>query len=633
MKEKIKTIGKHIIEFVKENKSACICFLLAISVAITGTASFAKYVSGDPTRDNPGAAGFHNSAEIDGVSALSFTNMAFWGGLKDIGVSMNSLRTVNINVNNFEVIDGNRHTTEVTSEYSLVFELPQNFADELAIQLIDETDRAMTPQMVLSEFMKIVGPSNPTKVENTKNPLYNGKDYSGIDNNGNICSYIPFEVSYNSDGSYSMVSQHRDGTVITVEPFIKEDMAQTLYFRLWDVESKNQENVELEGGELLPPLLVTFTDDVPCYRITISRPEFTLSAGVSETDKYKLTLAPIEALRDTHLGGYLMNPDPDGNMVYAKSVQSGQPIYLSTVTEVVTSTDETPDKVTLMGSIPVHIKGKVETIDVADFYVEEMYGDMFEETMEPTYEYTTDMSRSKYYTYRSNRWRSANSSTGTYRIDIKLTKTTTLKVNYEIQVRKMTDITEKVTTTSVSDDKTHVEQDVERTTSVTNIVLDVFAQVTETVTYSEEYVYYQRSNTWSDWQQVDNFDRTFTSTYPQSYEMQNPPPVDKEAIVLTTEQVAEFAKREDVKAFLDEPDKVVEFKREKNYTENSQMIIPTSLAVPSLGGADVNISLDPLQTHIPNPNGSGMIQKYYISTSYSKNYPFYVKVHFEQTAQ
>ena len=72
MKEKLKKYAKYLLEFAKSNKITCICFLLAISVAVTGTASFAKYVSGDPINSNPNAATFHCYAEIDDVSALTF---------------------------------------------------------------------------------------------------------------------------------------------------------------------------------------------------------------------------------------------------------------------------------------------------------------------------------------------------------------------------------------------------------------------------------------------------------------------------------------------------------------------------------------------------------------------------------
>ncbi len=629
MKEKIKNYAKKLLKFTKSHKYSCTCFLLVIAMMLSGSLSLAKYVTANPLNENPSAAALHNNAKIDNVSALSFTNMAFWGGLEDIGVSMNSLRNVTMSVNNFEMVDGKQLVTEVTTEYSLIFELPQNFADKLALQLIDEADKAMTSQFVLSEFLSSVSPSKPSAIVKTQDPKYNGKKYSGINQNGDIVSYMTVKVDYDvSDGSYTLTSQDRDGTVITIEPFIKEDMEQTLYFRLWDVEDKGLENVELESGTLLPPLILTFNEDVPCYRITVRRPDFRLGPGDPETDTYKLSLAPVDALRDTHLGGYLMSMGSNGELAYARSIREGEKIYLSTVTETVSTNDGSDDRVTLMGSIPVHIVGREETNDLGESYRETSYREALVLTKTDVTE-TTGEAYTKYYTYRtsSRRWSNSDKNKGLYKIENYLKTTTSTITTYEIRVREVMTSSETVRTDSVSVDKTHVEQTVTKTVNTERFLIDALVKEDVTVTYTEYYKYYERRATGEDWgDPKDKFSYNFTGSYPKSYEMENPPKVEGTYIPLSTDEIAKLSNMKEIKdKYLVSQSTTNSFKREKNYTPSMQSIIPTSLYT-----ADPSISLDPLTTHITTQ--SGVIQKYYISTSYSKNYPFFVKVHFEQVA-
>ena len=629
MREKLKKYAKYLLEFTKMNKTTVICFILALSVAITGTASFAKYVSGDPISNNPGAAAFHCNAEIDDVSALTFTNMAFWGGLEDIGVSMNSLRNVTIDVNNFEVIDGKQLTTGVMTEYSLIFEAPQNFASKLALQLIDEDDNVLTSQIVLSDIISCVSASNPTGIFKTQDPLYNGKKYTGVTQEGNIVSFMTFDVTYDAvNNIYTAASRDRDGTVITIEPFMKEDTDQTLYFRLWDVESKGEEQVELESGTLKPPLIMTFKQDIECYRVTVSRPDFVLPAGTPVTNSYNLSLAPVDALLDTQLGGYLMEQDQNGDFFYARTLQAGKEIHLSTVMEVASTNDGSDDRVTLMGSIPVYIVGKVEENEIGKNIRETTYTAIYTD-VKSTSETTFDKDNSnytKYYTYRNKRWSNSNSTSGLYKIENHLITTTRVVTEYEIKVREVTEITEKVTTKSVSADKTHVEQDVKHEEVTTRVIMDATKKITTYVSYSEKYVYYQRSTTGStSWGNgKDSFTGVnFTGTYPQSYELEDPHQEELNNIFLTADEIEELKTVDVVKDKLSTSTSTVNYKRTINYTSTTTPIIPTSIYT-----ADDSISVTPLETHITTPGG--VIQRYYISTSYSKNYPFYVRVHFKQ---
>ena len=645
MKEKLKLYAKYRLAVVKTNKITFICFFLAISVALTGAASFAKYVSGDPISNNPQAAGFHNTAVLDGVSALSFTNMAFWGGLEEYGVSMNSLRTVNISVNNFEIIGGEKYSTEVKSEYSLIFEIPQNFAGKLALQLIGGDDAVLTPQMVLEQILNSVKPENPDAVFMTEDPKYNGKDYVGIDQAGNPASFITFDVHYDTaTGITTATSRDRDGTIITVEPFVKEKMQQTLFFRLWDVEKKGEENIDMEGGgDLKPPLVITFEEDVPCYRITIYRPDFLLSAGGEETDKYKLTLAPIDALRDTHLGGYLMNYDNNGNLVYAKTLQAGKEVYLHTVTEVKSTNDDSEDNVTLMGSIPYHYEGNKETIDIGasarEYTIDNVYTTTATRT---TISDKTDADHTKYYYYSNSNsgsykrgWNDVAESAATYKIENWLKTELVTTTTYMLRVRETSYTTETITTNKVSADRTQVEQSVERTVKTVVVQIDVLKKETTHYEYSEYYKLYQRSSTKNAWgNPVNQFNRTFTGSYPESYNMHNTEPETRSAVALNPTEMDAFNNDQTIQnaikkaGYLTGSESTKNYNRVITYTTQLESIIPTDVYTMDLSGTDGGIDCDPLNTHI-TVNGQ-TIQKYYISTSYSKNYPFYMKVHFEQ---
>ena len=145
---------KKVVAYVKQNFFACACFLLAGLVALTGSFSYSKYISSDPVNNASGAGSFSASANIDGVSALSFTNTAFWGGTVDEDrIAMNALRSINFSVNNFNVVDGVEKVAEVKLQYSLSFSTPANFAEKLAVQLFDGTDKALLPQVVLRDLI------------------------------------------------------------------------------------------------------------------------------------------------------------------------------------------------------------------------------------------------------------------------------------------------------------------------------------------------------------------------------------------------------------------------------------------------------------------------------------------------
>ena len=186
-------------------RTSILCFLLSLGILTGGAVSYARYVTEGKFYDRPGVGIFALSALVDDVSALTFTNMAFWGGLEDIGVSMNSLRTVSLSVDNYVTNEqGERRISEVAMEYTLLFASPTSFASKLAIQLNDASGTVKTPQIVLADLLRSANADSPTGTFETTQPLYNGKNYSGKDANGNVTSFVTFDVTYDIEsGKYT----------------------------------------------------------------------------------------------------------------------------------------------------------------------------------------------------------------------------------------------------------------------------------------------------------------------------------------------------------------------------------------------------------------------------------------------
>ena len=135
--------------FVKKNIFACACFLLAVMLFFVGSVSYSRYISSNSLNNLPSAGSFTCSANIDGVSSLSFTNTAFWGGsLAEDKVAMNALRNIDFTVNNYQTVNDKKVVNEVKTSYSLVFTAPYTFVQRLAFQPFHGEDIPFLPQKV-----------------------------------------------------------------------------------------------------------------------------------------------------------------------------------------------------------------------------------------------------------------------------------------------------------------------------------------------------------------------------------------------------------------------------------------------------------------------------------------------------
>lgn len=344
MKAKLISAWKTITAFVKRNAFSCACFLLALLVFVTGSVSYAKYVTGSSGGGGASAGTFSVSATIDGVSALSFTNTSFWGSgtdEKDDKVQMNVLRSVNFSVRNYNK-DDETNVSATRLKYNLAFSTPKNFAEKLALQVFDESNKPMLPQIVIADLINAVG-AGTSGTYNTND----SNNYSGIS-----CTELTFAVTKFGD-DYVATSGN---TVIQLQKVTKQ-MEQSLMFRMWDTSkltSESNPTMDVEGGQLQTPLTVTYKMDVDCYRIVVTMGDFVLPAGERKEVHHSIRLAPTDSINDDYIGSTIVEKKDDGTyqpitQIYA---DNGTTYYLQNVWETATDTYYTDKECTTPSSKP-----------------------------------------------------------------------------------------------------------------------------------------------------------------------------------------------------------------------------------------------------------------------------------------
>ena len=252
----------------------------------------ARYVTSSSGDDSARVAKFSYSAKINGVSALSFTNTNFWshmdGELEDI--AMNALRSIDMTVNNFREDNlGNKLVSEVATRYALEFVMPVNFAQDLAFQLLDSGGNALLPQINMTNLLTAM---RSLESYNTANDAI---DYQSVPTGD-----VTFTTTKKNENIYTATASN--GTTITIESLTRQNVMQTLFFRVWDVALFNKPNVEEEGGDLVAPLEIDYKSDLECLKVSISMPDFTFPANEAGTESYKVMLVPTIKINDDLLG-------------------------------------------------------------------------------------------------------------------------------------------------------------------------------------------------------------------------------------------------------------------------------------------------------------------------------------------
>jgi len=639
-------VKRKIIKIFKQNRSAIICFVLALSVFVTGSVSFARYATSHTGNGGAGVGSFSCSATVDGVSALSFTNTAFWGGsVEEDKIAMNALRSLNFTVNNYEISNGVKRVSEVRLAYSLSFTTPANFADKLAIQLLDDRGAPILPQMIVHEIMNaVLGETGTGTYETEKS-----EDYNGLE-----CEEMIFAVSKykNGEGNTVVEAKATDGTVIKIETMEKE-YEQTLLFRLWDVSkltSESNKTVANEQGDLLPPLEVKYRDTLECYKISIRKADFVFPAAVESSASYSLTLAPTDTLLDSHLGGYAYDTNGDALTQIAasgdfalKNITKTTTYYTDETYTEIASVENTPHetnpyKESLIGGIPVHKveDGKPELISSTD------NGQL---TDFPVHTSATNKNASvKVYYYYTRAWNygsytytytlvdvttdgNAYNNSDFYRVTRTFTGEETETVQYYLSTSFSSITTRQTNTTEVSDDRSSVKQQIiDRTTYTLGENITGYKTTTtafSSTSASGSTTFEQYNNYSGKWSNYSSFDIN-TANNPNNYDINSYSTAPK-----TVRQEMTSAEIETYKSELPSgTDEDIHYLTIQ-YTMSNPVTVTPSSVCRLLKVEDTEAEYYDSENPLVFFDESG-IQKLYLSQCFSKDYPTSVSVLFEQ---
>ncbi|MBQ7224862.1 MAG: hypothetical protein IJX06_04865 [Clostridia bacterium] len=696
---------KKIIKFIKRNVFSCTCFLLAIAVCLTGTFSYARYISVDSYDRSPGAGSFSCSANIDKVSALSFTNTAFWGGtVEDDKIAMNALRSVDFNVKNWEVNDGVEKVAEVKMKYNLVFSSPVNFAEKLAIQVFDaDANVPLLPQIVVSDLINAGGGVFDTG---------DSEDYNGTD-----IADMKFSVVHTTNGSGNDVYRATNGDIsISIEEY-ERDVHQTLLFRMWDssaLTDVNTPTLSNEGGKLLPHLTVRYTQDIYFYRITVSMPDFILEPGTKKERNHRIQLAPTDTIQDTHLGGSIVKNNGDGTYSAVKSIYADNQTWtVQTVHEKQTDhylntdfptydaasdaqkedycVDEKVLEYNVMGSPKIYNVG--DTLESAPVTYQSKvedntpgaWGDpqpLDEDVISPqetitntviTYENVDSWNNTKWTNSKGRSNNTESTPAGNRRLyvyEVDVTKVETVVETTVKSIRKRVassvtttnkDVSETIEVKSVSAGQQNIELNVTKTTKTkTSIVNNIETQTIKTITTKQRTTkgtvykaFYRQTlgngntnNTYRHTQndhveytgplttvagyKLNDFSASGTPTettistktepYGESvFTTETPDPVSAEPI---TEHIKRYINRS-----FNHSDIIIE-----GVEWAQRDAAGNAIYIDGVLQVDNYTESNPLELYRQETEGSVTkdVQHYYLAKCYSKNYPFYVNVVFEQ---
>lgn len=633
-----------IIKFIKKNLIACLSLFMAVAVLVTGSISFARYTSGVNLDKGAGAGSFICTANIDDVSALSFTNTAFWGGTAgDDKIAMNALRSINFSVYNYDHKDASKKPSDVKLGYTLCFSAPAAFIEKLALQLFDNESKALLPQIVILDLLHAVPEGKTSGTFNTKN----SEDF-----NGSACNDLIFSVSKAADDSYTAVS---NGTIISLTPFEKQ-VQSTLNYRVWDVHTSGatlDNPLVVEGGKLLAPLTVKFTAPVECYKVTISMPQFKMNAGSAEVTNYSLRLAPTSVLEDSHLGSSFY--DDEGNLVTELYAGSHGPWSVKTIHEEYEDTHWGADGVlgTADDTVVTHgqnlMSNKVyrvdhsESVETEHVFIDTEDRVRVEETIKSTdyKKLTSDaeahvvtsrqdfVNRYQYYDgYKTSGY--GNSTIYSVPVELKLQRTTDkeVKTYYEtVTETTAVKVVDTVTTNTVENNGLRVTQTIsEKTTTntsaqVTGTVETVTTTIVETIIIKGTHTYYRSSGTqdypWSN----------FGNEAANAANIINNTPATNIDITENSSDTSE----PDSKKLDSEPTPI----GSNSVTETITRVITRSYREDSIIIDEVSRKIEDEIFYYTADNKFNLFdntgkQIYFISQSYSKNYPLTVDVLFEQ---
>ena len=586
--------------------------LLAVVVLSVYIVSWiaAKFVSKQDSGDAARVASFSCSAVIDDVSALSFTNTAFWSGEHTDRVAMNALRTLHVVVRNWEEVDGEKRIAEVPTSYDLQFTAPANFVEKLAVQFADHVehhgDHVVLPQI---DIEAVIAAAKEGKQYNTAE----GEDYGSVGGTEIIFDTGTYTTAEGKE-AYRIWDSGSGDMEIRIEPLVME-MERLLYFRVWDTSGRTSPanpTVSDEGGTLLSPLEVRYTEQVNCYKFSYHHPSFVFDAGVEQENCYTISMTPKNAIHDHQLGGFLVGRDENStpeepSFHLYQGIDKLDDLYTMTINGELT--DVYPD-----GTTEVHHHTMVSS--AKDFVA----GETITENPEIVREQTKDQEPISggvylYYTRSGNTYTFADISTENL-------------TNYEYRIFVNTaTLSETVTTTTLETIKTNsidwgkmepepnqpegvysqwetLDQDVTKTTTVK---IDRVYQIdTASITYQNWY-----GNNWTSSTRWNSNLTNFRNNVPVA----NIPISHHDTDSNVSEAIA-----------IDRT-----LRRQYHYVKCPGVISSVRRQVGM--GADnqpVYEVYDNHTFHLFVEENGVKVQKFFLSQCYSKNYPFVGNVRFEQ---
>ena len=605
--------------FFKKNLISVACLLLALVILVSGIISYAKYVMDDDYNGATGIGYFSYSASIDGVSALSFTNTAFWGGSvegdqsEENLVAMNAIRTVDFSINNF---DGDK-VNAVRTGYSMTFTVPQIFGDSLALQIMNESGKAMLPQIVISDITSKTAYSTEDCVD------YNGEIYVGevhdkdgnkVDAdpvNGNDLYFRVTETMVNGMPAYTATASTPRGNVVVDIKSRMDTKEQVLNFRLWDISKIVASNPAFnsEGGQLLAPLTITIVEEKVFYDITVTIPEFELPAGVKTTNRHTMRIVPTSVLDDTHLGGLIIDKSTG---VAADEIYSGQQLDLQCVHENIKIYADA-GKTNLLTNVTEPVFGSVKVYNAGNVSTIKTVSPALKENIDPD---ISDASKA----YSATGWTlfqdwkevSREGTGGNYTANMqRIEERTLVFVVYEKTTVANHIITTQVLSVSDTDAYGHqIDVSLKETTQTTTSV-ETRPVGTLTVVQRREYT---RADTYTGGSLTATGGVTTGDPYAYSQEESVYVPGDVPTTTNTSSPV----------------EKIV-YKDIKRSYETVGITTGTVSYTPvnpdgTFGETEYYTSSDPFSIY----QDGGVLKKYYVSQCFSKTYPLSVNVTFEQ---
>lgn len=363
---------------------------------------------------------------------------------------MSALRSIDFTVNNFKMVGDKKVVNEVKTSYSLSFSAPVNFTERLALQpfKFDELgeEHPLLPQIVISDIFQAgrVGTAYYTG---------DSEDYQGVN-----VQDMKFEITKSGDDKipdYIATSYDTNGNVVAqirLEHF-KKEVPQKLLFRMWNVShltTTQQPSMNTESGKLLPPLEITAKQEIDYYKIVISIPGlFVMPAAVETTYNHSVHLTPTHTITDEHLAGYFVgsegkavtelyaDPNKEWTVERVEEGHVGKFYYDEALTQPIPISDTNKEQLThvhdfnVMDSYTIYnegetIKGKPVTFTEV---LEHQHGNW--KYADPTTEDSTvnDLTKTNVglrWSNNSRAWRlDEGNANPAYRVSVNVVKTTT----------------------------------------------------------------------------------------------------------------------------------------------------------------------------------------------------------------